>query len=64
MSEKKLRRKLNTQKLIGVFLIVGSILVALYLLAGDSLQDSNATGLLITVPLGVAALFSKKLFIL
>jgi hypothetical protein len=42
------------QKLIGLLLVVGSIVLALTLLEGD------ATICLITVPMGVAAMFSRK----
>jgi len=58
---KKLIWKFLLQKLAGIILIAVSILLIKMVSGGTTLEDSDATGALITIPLGLYLLFTKDL---
>jgi hypothetical protein len=57
--KRKKARKL-TQKFLGLILIVLSAIILYFCAKGNTVQDSDATPVLFTLPLGLYMLFSRE----
>jgi len=63
MIEKQYRCKRRTQRIFGILLMGLSILILIMASQAITLEESDGTAALLTAPLGLALLFSKKILI-
>lgn len=62
-SGEQYRRKYIKQKLIGLGILALDVLLIYIASKGTSVEGQDATAVLLTLPMGLGALFSKKIII-